>query len=192
MNAIQLHFSDGKPAGVWYCSNCKCVARSQELAEQCCAPRKCSACGEPVREQYRTLCEDCRKIDEETRERDRFSKAEKLAEWKGWVWDPEGRGWKLDGFSESVEEFLEYLEDQEQEIPEYVWACKPVQFVHGELADITDKIIDNAYEDFDVNELDGLWELKAAIEKFNELNKDVVSYEPDYSKAVLLPKKATP
>ncbi len=38
----------------------------------------------------------------------------------------------------------------------------------------------------DYDDLNGVEEFKSAIEKFNDANKDVVTYEPDYSTAILL------
>jgi hypothetical protein len=67
-----------------------------------------------------------------------------------------------------------------------VWSCKKNHFAVADVSDITERICDNAYEGFDPDDLNGLDELKAAIEKFNDANKDVVSYEPDYGLAILL------
>jgi len=76
--------------------------------------------------------------------------------------------------------------DDDDEKPKYVWACKKNFFAVADVSDITERIADNGYEDFDPDDLNGLDDLKAAIEKFNEANKDVVSYEPDYGVAILL------
>ena len=48
---------------------------------------------------------------------------------------------------------------------------------------------DEAYEDFDCDEILGVDELKAAIEAFNLANKHHVSYVPDYTKAVIIDKE---
>ena len=45
-----------------------------------------------------------------------------------------------------------------------------------------------AYEDFDFNDLNGLTELKAALDAFNAANEDKISYSPDYKRAVILTK----
>jgi hypothetical protein len=84
---------------------------------------------------------------------------------------------------------LDYWDSDHEETdekPKYVWACRENHFALADVRDITDRIADEAYEDFDLNDLKGLEELKAAIDKFNEANRDVVSYEPDYSTAILL------
>lgn len=177
MNATELFHADGKSAGIWYCAKCRVVARSREDAEQCCQPRKCE-CGSEVERGW-ICCNECRRKKDVARERERFEKAEKLTEWDGWVFCG---GIGSDGFSESLEDFYDNWADEHDgggELPEYVWACKENHLVHADIA----------IENFDLNELDGLPELKAAINTFVGLNKDKISYEPDYTKAVLTSKK---
>lgn len=185
MNAIELFHADAKSAGVFYCAKCRYVARSKDDADKCCEPTKCRYCGKPSGRQHWLCCDACQKINDEKKESERFQKAKKVTEWDGWVYlDGTGR----DGFSESVAEFRENWEDDHEcdELPEYVWACKQNHFAVADVSDITERIADNAYEDFEPDDLNGLDELKSAIEKFNEANKDIVSYEPDYNIAVLL------
>ena len=117
---------------------------------------------------------------------DPITDAKKKKEWDGWVY-LEGTG--RDGYSESLSDFWDNWESDHEEgdeKPAYVWACKKNHFAVADVSDITERIADNGYEDFDVDTLDGLDELKAAIEKFNDANKEVVSYEPDYGVAILL------
>ena len=158
------------------------------MAERCCLNAVC-ACGKDTGEKYLTRCRECRDKFEAAKEAERFEKAVKLTEWDGWVFC-EGCGYQ-DGFFPSLSDFDDWLEDIEEEglAPiKYVWACKPIHFVHASLDNVVDSVIDQAYEDFDTDDLSGLDELKAAIQKFNEANKDCVSYEPDYSKVILLEK----
>ena len=188
MNAIELYHQDGKSAGVHYCEKCRCVKRTREEADKCCEPTKCQYCGKETGRQYYLACESCDRANQEKNERERFEKAKKLtqSEWDGWVYlDGTGR----DGYSESLSDFWDNWEldhDEGDEKPEYVWACKKNHFAVADVSDITERIGANAYDDFDTCDLNGLDDLKAAIEKFNEANKDVVSYEPDYGVAILL------
>ncbi len=186
MNAIELYHQDGKSTGVFYCTKCRCVKRTKEEADKCCEPTKCQYCGKESGHQNYLCCDTCKEINEAKKEADRFEKAEKKTAWDGWVYlDGTGR----DGYSESIEDFWENWEndaDESAEKPKYVWACKKNHFAVADVSDITERIADNGYEDFDVDTLDGLDELKAAIEKFNDANKEVVSYEPDYGVAILL------
>lgn len=186
MNAIELYHQDGKSTGVFYCTQCRCVKRTKEEADKCCEPTKCQYCGKESGRQHYLACESCDRANQAKKEADRFEKAEKKTEWGGWVY-LEGTG--RDGYSESLSDFWDNWEsdhDEGDEKPAYVWACKKNHFAVADVSDITERIADDGYEDFDADDLNGLEELKAAIEKFNEANKDVVSYEPDYGVAILL------
>jgi len=177
MNAIELYHHDGKSTGVFYCTECRCVKRTKEEADKCCEPTKCQYCGKESGRQYYLSCESCDRANQDKEEAERFDKAEKKTEWDGWVYYE-------DEYYESVEYYLESCDDLP--VPAYVWACKENHFAVADVSDITDRIEENGYEDFDGDDLKGLDDLKAAIEKFNEANKDVVSYEPDYGVAILL------
>lgn len=177
MTAIELFLASGKPAGVWFCEKCRTVAPSKLIADRCCNNYQCSTCGKDTGSRSWLVCEPCRIAAEESKERERFEKAEKLTVWDGWVFHG-------DEFYESVEAMLELLDEMPH--PEYVWAAKEIHFVQADLDDILDRMTDDAYEDFDPETLDGLDELNAALEKFNEVNAKVCSYAPDYAKAVLI------
>lgn len=186
MNATELYLKEGKSAGIYYCGKCRNVAASQHLAEQCCQNYLCSKCGKDVGSRSWLVCDSCRAASEVDKERERFEKAEKLTAWGGLVYlDGTGR----DGFSESISDFWDNWEsdhDESDEKPKYVWACKANHFVRADLSDITEPIDGAAYEDWDWQTLNGLDDLKAALDKFNEANAAVCSYLPDYSKAILL------
>lgn len=185
MNAMELFLKDGRSAAVFYCGQCRIVHPSEAEANQCCAPYRCDKCGHET-PRYHTRCDACRRIVEAEAERVRFEKAEKLTAWDGFIYrDGTGR----DGYSQSLEDFYDYWEcdhDDGDEFPQYVWACKANHFVNADVSDITERMADEAYEDWEPDTLDGLEELKAAIDKFNEANADVCSYQPDYTKAILL------
>lgn len=186
MNATELYLKEGKSAGIFYCEKCLCVAGSQHLAEQCCKNYLCSKCGKDVGSRSWLVCDACRSAAEVEKERERFDKAEKLTTWDGWVF-LEGIG--REGFSESLSDFYDNWADEHDEggeLPKYVWACEANHFVRADVSDITWAMEGEAYEDFDFDTLEGLDELKAALAKFNEANSAVCSYQPDYSKAILL------
>ena len=188
MNATELFLEDGNSSGVFFCGKCRCVARSKPQAEQCCQNYQCVKCGKDTGGRSWLVCEPCREDEESKKEADRFEAAKKVTatEWAGWVY-LDGTG--NDGYSASVEDFWEvwgYDHAESDENPKYVWACKAIHFASADISDIIDRIVDNAYEDFDPDDLNGLDELKKAIEKFNNDNRDIVSYQPDYSTVVLL------
>lgn len=183
MNATELFHADGRSAAVFYCGTCRYVARTQDLAERCCAPSICETCGEPA-EKYRTVCAACALANEVKREAERFAKADKVTDWDGWIfWDGTGHN---DGFFPSAEELAEHLECEECALPAYVWTCKKIPFVSRILDRVTDQISENAYEDWDQSHLSGLPEFKAAVESFETANQDQVSWEPNYNLALIL------
>ena len=183
---IELFHQDGKPAGVFYCAKCRSVKRTKAEADKCCEPSNCQYCGKESGRQYVTVCDTCKRANQIKYLANRFEKAKKLTEWEGWVY-LDGTG--NDGFSESLSSFWEDWDDnhtEDKEKPAYVWGCKRVQLVRADVSDITDRISDDADEDFDTSDMNGLEDLEMAIEKFNKANEDVVSYEPDYGVAILL------
>jgi len=207
MNAIELHHKDGRTAGVYYCSECKCVAKTKERADECCAPYLCTGCGvELPRKNYRTVCSTCSAEREREREAARFAAAEKVAEWDGWLYSDEIQGYN-DGYYANVEELIEYIEDNTPEagemsemdeeelaeiptLPEYLWTCDEERFATVSLDSIMDTIADDGYEDFDTDDLKGTAELGAALEAFNAANAHIVSYSPNYKKVLILGMKA--
>jgi hypothetical protein len=192
MNATELYHQDGKSAGVFYCTACRCVQRTKEEADQCCAPTKCRDCGQETGRKWYVTCAECDRKNRLKQEAERFEKAEKRTGWDGWVYR-EGTG--RDGFSESLSDFWENWENDHaagDEPPTYVWACTEHHFARADLDEITERIAENGYEDFDGDDLRGLVEFKAAIQRFNEANHDLVSYAPDYRVAVLLNAKRPP
>lgn len=117
-----------------------------------------------------------------------FEKAVKIpdAEWDAPVYCPYDRG-SEDGFFRSVEEYLEWEEDEElseDEQSSFLWATKP----HG-LSISVDHVIENALDDMyedAYDNLKGVDKLTQAIDEFLKTHKHVVSYEVDYSKTIIL------
>lgn len=128
--------------------------------------------------------------------KNKFEKAEKLsnAEWVAQgndpVWCPFDRGWE-DGFFTSIEAYLEWEADQvadgeleESDRPNFLWATKS----HGLDIDV-DRILENACDEMFDNareRLQGVEELTAAIDVFLEKNESCLSYEPDFSRVIVL------
>lgn len=182
MNAMELHLPDGRPAGVHYCSQCRNVfggMNSQPRAEQCCQNYRCSDCGQDTGSRYMLRCRACVTAGEEAAERKKFEAAEKLTRWDGFIYDG-------NEYFDTVDCFLDYLAGEDRPVPEYVWACRSKAFVKPCLDSLLDSFMDESYEDFEPSDLHGLEELKQSLARFEEANKEVVSYLPDYSKAVLL------
>ncbi len=186
MNATELFHKDGRSAGVHYCAKCLITHRTHEVAEQCCAPYKCSTCGVECGGSW-LKCDACRNKEDQDREAQRFANAEKVsfADYAGPVF-LEGTG--NEGFHAEAEDLLDDLDDEEQERPAYAWACNSFPIVNITPSDIIDSLEGEAYDDWDPECLEGLDDLKIALDKFNEANAKQERWEVDYKRAVLLPK----
>ena len=187
MNAIELFHKDGVATGIFYCRDCRTVHRSKELANACCVPTKCKHCGKQSDRKHWLICTPCEAIEREAKEVERFTNASKVTEWGGWVFS-EGIGHQ-DGYFADVDMLIDYCVGEGIEVPKYAWTCVANHFVNASVEDITSRM-DDAYEDFDPESLKGLPELEAALDRFNEMNHDAVSYTPDYNVALLLPEQA--
>ena len=187
MNATELYTKEARPTGVFFCEKCNRVGLDKASAERCCVPHRCKTCG---KEEKMLECNECFTKREREKEAQRFEKAEKVSEWEGWVYS-DGLGYK-NGYFESVEDLEDYLEDQPSySRPEYVWTCEQQSFVSADAETIYEQIENDerAYEDFERGSLNGTDELEAALKAFTEANTGIVSYTPDYSKALLLPER---
>lgn len=187
--AIELYKKDGeefRASGVFYCSECRIVFRTKEEANGCHGERLCE-CGNKI-ERYYSTCSACRdkawKAEQAIKEKARFEAAEKVsyADYKG--------GMLYDG--DRYHDDLEALEDHlfDSPLPEYVWACKDIGVTKASTESLYENMLENMWEDADVNDLNGVDELEAAVAAFNEANASISVWEPDYSTAVLLPRSA--
>lgn len=101
--------------------------------------------------------------------------------------DWSGRVFWNDEYFESVDDFIDAREDEDEELPDYIWAVddeKPV--VNLDLDSILETFTSDAYEDFDAGDLEGREELSAAIEKFNKVNEGFKSWGCSHKIAVVL------
>lgn len=137
-------------------------------------------------EELKTLNDFASTCFEEKREATNYANAAKVSdrEYEGGVW------WGDDYFGE-MEEMLDRLmwdcEDPE-DIPEYVWAAKPTVVIPElDASDVVEHYVcDRGWEDMDVNDLNGVDELQAALDAFVKANEGVVSYYPDHKLAVVI------
>jgi hypothetical protein len=193
MNAKQVYLKNGKPVeNGWYCSECKFVIGPQDIAESHC---RCIYCREVIKREtvgkgnYSRYHGECWREDQRNRELARIEKAEKLETFDGPVqWDGISGDWG-DGFCESVESFAEHWDDRdcdEASRPEFVWTCEPSKVAQIDLDSVLESVCDDMDEGAP-DRLSGVDELLAAVKIFNEKNKDVISYTPDYKRMVRVP-----
>jgi hypothetical protein len=175
VNPFELFTKEGKPANIWACGVCRFVAKTQEIANKCCT---CQSCGKGLPNNC-FECDDCSKARVVQWEKQRFEKAKKVKfeEYDGvMIFDGDDY--------HQTDEYFDHLEYVEGEAPEYVWATKACYLREFFIDDFYDKNED-FFEDWQ-NDLKGVEELEAALKKFNDLNKDLKSYEVDYKTAILI------
>ena len=172
--------------GVFYCSECRVVHATEKQAQRCHGEALC-ACGEKIEDRYGDLCPKCRMKEwaakDAVREAEHFEKATKIAEA-----EYKGEMVYLDDkyFSEVEDAIDDYLPGQE---PEYVWACKDQGVPLANAESIYENLLENMWEDADVSDLNGVDELEAAVKAFNEANRSISVFVPDYSTAILVEKR---
>jgi len=90
-----------------------------------------------------------------------------------------------DEYYRSVEDFIEDMEDIEENygLPKYLYAAKPRKVVDGDILDnLLDQIIDDrGWENMAEDDLEGVEQLRAAIDAFKKANESVVVYHHDCS-----------
>lgn len=172
MEAMRLKDSSGVDIDVWTCSRCKLLSRDQQEAEKCCT---CLGCGKPT-DHLSCWCEECWQKNEQAKEAEAVSKAQQVdpATYDGPVYNP-----KIDYYAQSLADGLDMWPDLE-----YFWACTVSPVVNLVLGEILEEQTQEAPDGFDVDDLDGLEDLEVAVAKFNDLNKDVVKWEPDYGRVI--------
>lgn len=180
--AIELFHQDGHSSGIFYCSECRIVHKTEAEAQACHGVILCE-CGNP-RESYRTICSACQTTqwlaESERKEEARFEKATKIS-----ASEYDGEHVHCgDEYYDSVEDAIDqFLEGQE---PDYVWACKTRQLPSAQLEWLTDTLVEEMWEDAEVSDLNGVPELETAIDAFNKANESLNLWEPDYRTAILV------
>lgn len=185
VTAIELFHSDGKPSGIWYCSECRAGQNAKHLAQRCHGVTHCDTCGVSLGKRaphYRKQCEECDRKDWRERqikeEFTRYTKAVKIAasEYTG------PQVFFADQYYPTVEEAIDGCDQP----PEYVWSAKNIGLRKATTEDLIERILEEAWEDADSDDLNGLDELQVAVDAFNEANSGIDVYMVDYNEAIVL------
>lgn len=191
MNAYQLLNPEGTPSGIWVCSTCRIVFSDRhggkDEAEACCI---CKYCGEPTphddKECYTRMHKACREANRRKLMAQRLDEADEHDGYDGWVY-VEGWG-PNDGYFASAEEAEEYIWDVHDdgcELPQWAFCCESSPPPRLDVEDVAQRFEDNGYEGIG-DDLSGVKELQAALDKFWEQNKGLLSWHVDYSRKVRL------
>lgn len=185
MNTIELQYPDGTPSGVYYCGECRGIKRHRPDADQCCVPPTCQDCGKPTPHEFYRKCDACCALTKASAETALFARAEKLSEWAGPVYL--GDCGPKDGFFDNLSSLEDWLYDERLPRPSYVWTCHSTPFCQVDYESLIENVSTEAYDDWDTDGISGEAELRAAIEKFNEANADIVTWSPDRTRVLVLP-----
>ena len=187
MNPRQLFFEGGEPAGRWACGKCGFDGHTdREQAERCCV---CNYCGEPVdRKKYGAgYHHECQRA---SFERDRLRKlaaAELVEDYAGPVY-VEGLG--SSGYFEDMDDLLDYLcgSRGDRSWPQFANCCdvEPFEF---DLDSALENEASDHHEDI-VDCLNGIAELREAVDRFNAENAKVASWHVDEDRKVAVPSES--
>jgi len=180
--AVELYTKDGKAMGVFYCSECEQVFTNRDQAQNCHGERLCE-CGEKA-DRYCQQCQKCTYAkflkQQAEKEAERFEKATKIKSKE----QNSDMVFFSDKYYHDIQEVIDDYADGNA--PKYVWPCKTVGVPFVDLEDVTCYLLNNMWGDADVSDLNGVVELEAALEAFNEANESIKIWEPDYSTAILI------
>lgn len=162
-------------------------ALASQLAVDHCNPH--CRCGASI-SKGRVICSACWERDQRERDAKKYSLAEKLVE-ADYPDDPiywrDHTGSMGEGYFGSLDEVRDYCEEEDIELPEYVWACNPV-----ELTIDVDNILESTFQEHHEGARDAL--AKEAEEELSLLlfnwceRQNICSWQTDFRRAVVLEK----
>lgn len=158
-----------KTVEAYECGSCKKVYLDKDFADSCCT---CSGCGIPW-DSY-GVCKTCRAKHEE----ESLAKAEIVA-----TSCDDVPGCVDDNYFFDDGTLQDFFKDNDSEIPDFIWACKPTPFPHTDVVDFVQGIVDDWYEDafYTVNGID---ELQKAFDAFYEVNKELKAWYPTHNQKI--------
>ena len=190
MNAYYLHKPDGTPTEVSVCGVCGKLAGHGkfDISEKCCS---CWECGKPLEkdaQHYDHYHQECDRARRAQIDMQRLEKAELVDGYDGPVYFEGGHGSFGDGYFADVDEFVEWLDDQDdQDRPEFVHCCESSPVAQLNLDSILESACEESFEDAE-DHLNGREELQKAVDVFNEANKALLTWDWDMKRKVRVPK----
>lgn len=188
-NAAQLFLADGSPTRVWYCIVCGIVHPSDGLAGECCRPKICKQCGLdiPKTRRHFETCTSCERLRLDEEYKKRLAAAELVSDYDGWIYTGEVTGLN-DGYFSSVQDLIDEIEDGDEDgprLPEFAFCCNPEPPQKVDSEDVIEQTFNDSHEEASegVPE-EAREELQAALDKFYESVRGIVSYTPDYKRKV--------
>lgn len=175
------------------CSKCGAAYQSRKHAEKCCMPKICEDCGcEIPHNSYYVVCDSCRSKREAVKEKERFNKAkhytfEDAPESSYQCMYSEVYGTN-EGYFFDLDELEEYCQENDIEIPEYVWGTKLTK-ISMDADSIIESACEELHEDAE-DQIDDREELQEILDKWCEKQSGTDTYYVDYSVAILINKSS--
>jgi hypothetical protein len=186
MNAYWLYKQDGTKTNYFACGKCNRAelalsGQALEMVERCCT---CYTCGKELTEQgNKVRCATCALDNRAKVEAHRLASATLVEDYDGHIYYEDAHS--EDRFFVDLADLREHFESTLQPgdpWPEFAFCCKGTRCrIDGQ--QVIDDAMQDGFEDLE-EDVQGRDELLAAIQAFNEANKHVVVWYPDYSRKV--------
>lgn len=189
MNAVYLHRPDGSETDISICGKCGAPARGKsnfDISERCCV---CWICGSPLADgepQHNNhYHDDCDRTHRATLDMKRLDKAVLVEGYEGPVYCEGVLGGSYgDGYFSDVGELEDMLNDSPEATGiEFAYCCTSSPVALLDVDSIIENETQESFEDA-IDHLNGVDELRTAVEVFNEANKDVISWDWDPTRKV--------
>lgn len=178
---------------IWACGECGTLQAYQynqadpndqkTRAENCCKIPKCE-CGKNIETNYYIKCDECRSQEKDNRDQKRLNEAEEVQSTDSWIYC-EGYGHN-EGYFESVDALLEWIEDNEDEesypIPKYVHICSKIKFNGLDMTDVLTNELDSDFHEDAIEQLD-IEPLQKMVDQWSA-KQSLHSWQPDYKKKI--------
>lgn len=191
MNAYYLHRPDGTKTETSACGNCGQIAGKGnfDISQKCCT---CYECGAPLtadEKKSRSLYhEGCDRMRRAVIDMKRLEKAELVAGYDGPVYCEGVSGGSYgDGYFSDVHELAENIAHHD-EAPDvkFAYCCESSPVAQLNADSILENATEGSFEDA-MDSLVGVDQFRAAVDAFNEANKNVLSWDWDMKRKVAVP-----
>jgi hypothetical protein len=165
------------------CGECRRVAHQRVLAEQCCLPHICSACGERCKEMGWTMCKPCREKKRAAKDQKLYDDAVKVpyAEYDHEQVCREPYG--------GEDEYMLADEwDTQEQGRNWAWACRPLPWPRLDVRDILYAALEDNFPEGAVDWLDGE-ALQKAFDDWLAAQGESTCFMADHTRVVVFPEE---
>lgn len=166
----------------WACSRCGHFwGIDERMARYCCSDTFPCECGKARYQKGHVRCKDCETQQRADSLAKSVSEAGEVAGYSGWIyWEP--MELHNNGYFRDANDLIEACELDGVPVPEFAFCCDEERF-SLDLGWAIENECEEHHEDM-YDQLSGEKELQAAVDAFNEQNKDQMTFHPDYRRKV--------